>query len=330
MHDPTPPVPPAPLSPTARLLIFAALVIFVRQFWRDVAAQGLLHSGFFASFYGPDFAALVSESGAGAKQQLALTRVHLWAVAVGFPFWAVSVAGLVRVIPGLTREEIGLTSRHLGRDLLTGLIGWAVLAPLSFGVNWIVVSLYQLGGIQGMTEEHPFTEVAKSNLMPAEWVPFVLVATMATAVYEELLFRGILQPLFSRHEWGGVAAMTGALVMMVLLRWDRIAAAYRSADGALPMELIPLGFVLATIPGFLAVWRFGRAPRAAGVYGTALLFATIHATVWPSPIGLFVFALGVGYLAERTGSLVGPIVVHTLFNGVTCVWLFVQWMQTAT
>jgi membrane protease YdiL (CAAX protease family) len=207
-----------------------------------------------------------------------------------------------------------------------GVLVWVVVTPLALGVNWLVVSLYQRGGVEGITE-HPFTQVAQAKLLPAEWVPFVLAATVAAAVYEELLFRGILQPLFAGMRWGGVVAMAGALAMMLFLRWDRIAAAYRSADGTLVMELAPLWFVLATVPGFLAVWRFSKAPRAAGVYGTALLFAAIHATVWPSPIGLFVFALGVGYLAEWTGSLVGPIVVHTLFNSTTCAWLLLQWVQ---
>jgi membrane protease YdiL (CAAX protease family) len=329
MLDETPSVPPLQLPPAARLLLLAALAIFLHKLWTGAAAQVLLQSGFFTSFYGPDFVSLVMGNEEDPQRQLALTRVSLWAISLGFPFWAVSFTFLVRVIPGLSADELGLTGNRLGRNLLAGLAAWAVVAPLTFGVNWLVVSLYERAGVKGMTE-HPFTEIGKSNLMPAEWVPFVLAATVAAAVYEEVLFRGILQPLFARHRWGGVAAMVGALVMTLLLRWDRLAAAYHSADGTLPMELIPLGFVLATTAGFLAVWRVGKAPRAAGVYGTALLFAAIHSPVWPSPVGLFVFALGVGYLAERTGSLVGPIVVHSLFNGVTCVWLFVQWIQAAT
>ena len=41
-------------------------------------------------------------------------------------------------------------------------------------------------------------------------------------------------------------------------------------------------------------------PKAAqALYGTSLLFACAHATVWPSPIPLFVLALILGYLALR-------------------------------
>jgi membrane protease YdiL (CAAX protease family) len=46
-----------------------------------------------------------------------------------------------------------------------------------------------------------------------------------------------------------------------------------------------------------------------------------HVAVWPSPIPLFVLGLGLGVLAEGTRSLVGPIVVHSAFNAVSCGYL---------
>jgi membrane protease YdiL (CAAX protease family) len=59
--------------------------------------------------------------------------------------------------------------------------------------------------------------------------------------------------------------------------------------------------------------------RAAGaIYATSLLFAAAHSFAWPSPVSLFVLALGLGYLAYRTQSLVAPIVLHALFNGTSC------------
>jgi membrane protease YdiL (CAAX protease family) len=57
------------------------------------------------------------------------------------------------------------------------------------------------------------------------------------------------------------------------------------------------------------------------IYGSAVLFASFHASVWPSPIPLFVLGLGLGWLAYRTQSLVAPIVAHALFNAVACIVL---------
>ncbi len=70
-----------------------------------------------------------------------------------------------------------------------------------------------------------------------------------------------------------------------------------------------------------AVNRFGRGHGSSAIYGTSLLFAAMHSGVWPSPIALFVLGLGLGWLAYRTRSLVGPILVHALFNGVACLQL---------
>jgi membrane protease YdiL (CAAX protease family) len=57
-----------------------------------------------------------------------------------------------------------------------------------------------------------------------------------------------------------------------------------------------------------------------------MLFAASH-NVWPTPVPLLLLGLGLGWLASRTQSLVGPIVCHALFNGVACLVLY--WEATA-
>jgi membrane protease YdiL (CAAX protease family) len=58
-----------------------------------------------------------------------------------------------------------------------------------------------------------------------------------------------------------------------------------------------------------------------GIYGTALLFAAAHAGAWPAPVPLFLLALALGWLAHRARSLVGPMVLHSLFNALPCLWM---------
>ncbi|HYT90114.1 MAG TPA: CPBP family intramembrane glutamic endopeptidase [Gemmataceae bacterium] len=60
------------------------------------------------------------------------------------------------------------------------------------------------------------------------------------------------------------------------------------------------------------------------IYSNALLFAAFHSRVWPSPIALFPLSIGLGWLAYRTQSLIGPLVMHALFNGVACMVLFLS------
>jgi membrane protease YdiL (CAAX protease family) len=73
-----------------------------------------------------------------------------------------------------------------------------------------------------------------------------------------------------------------------------------------------------------APWR--RLNGSLAIYGSAMLFAASH-NVWPTPVPLLLLGLGLGWLASRTQSLVGPIVCHALFNGVACLVLY--WEATA-
>jgi membrane protease YdiL (CAAX protease family) len=68
----------------------------------------------------------------------------------------------------------------------------------------------------------------------------------------------------------------------------------------------------------------GPASTWAAIYGGALLFAVCHAPVWPTPIPLFVLGLGLGWLAQRTQSLVSSLTVHSLFNAVACLVLALE------
>lgn len=65
----------------------------------------------------------------------------------------------------------------------------------------------------------------------------------------------------------------------------------------------------------------GRPWLAIGL--TSVLFALIHAdkTHWPS---LFALALGLGYAYEKSGSLLRPIFMHALFNGISIVAVLTQ------
>jgi membrane protease YdiL (CAAX protease family) len=60
------------------------------------------------------------------------------------------------------------------------------------------------------------------------------------------------------------------------------------------------------------------------IFGSSMLWAMFHASVWPSPIPLFLLGLGLGWLAYRTQSLVSALVVHMLFNGVAFLVLALQ------
>jgi membrane protease YdiL (CAAX protease family) len=62
-------------------------------------------------------------------------------------------------------------------------------------------------------------------------------------------------------------------------------------------------------------------PRWAAIFATALLFTVVHAA-WTAP-PIFLLAVALGYVYERTGNLWAAIVVHALFNGLST-WVYVN------
>ena len=67
--------------------------------------------------------------------------------------------------------------------------------------------------------------------------------------------------------------------------------------------------------GILQPWLRKQLGTGNSILLCSGIFAIAHADAWPAPLALFVLALFLGYLAERSTSLVGPVVLHATFNG---------------
>lgn len=252
------------------------------------------------------------------------TRLNLWVRTFALPFQALTVPLLFSAFSGTRLEQLGLTTRRLGRNVLIGLAGTLVLAPPVFGINQLLRSLYSRSGEQ--VEQHVFEKIAREQLFPSEWILLFFTAMVSAPLLEELIFRGVLQPWLAGRRWGGHVAMLGALALALAQRWERLQGAWSHGISALVDAGAPVLFVLALLPIYVLVWWFSRTPLAPAIFGTSLMFASNH-SVWPTPIPLFVLALGLGILAQHTRSLVGPIVLHGLFNSVSCVRLLLEKMH---
>lgn len=249
-------------------------------------------------------------------------RMGLWIGTLAAPLQVLTYPLVFSAFRRTTWEQFGLTTRRFGRNVLAGAMVLLCLAPLVFGIWQLIRWLYGGAGEHSI-EQHPLEIIAEQQLHPSEWVMLFFTAMIGASVHEELTFRGVLQPWLASHRWGGHAAMLGALVLALLFRYERLFAAWPDDLAALLEAATPALFVLALLPIYLVVWATSRTPLDPALFGTALLFGYIH-PVWPTPIPLFVLALGLGMLAQRTRSLVGPIVMHSLFNGFSCVLLLLE------
>jgi membrane protease YdiL (CAAX protease family) len=314
----------------------------------------LLSSGILDWVYGIDFTRAIHLPNGAPDRRFAATRLNLWSEALALPVLGAGIPLVFHVLGGTRPYQLGLTFHRGANNALTGVKAWLVVTPVVFGVNLLVTILYGLL-VDQPPDQHPVTRLVEGRPPGVDWVLMVFLAVAAAPVLEELLFRGVLQPWLARRPWGGDAALAVALAWAFSSRAEGLA---RAIDGRDPLailyELGPGLFVLALVPGYLLVDRVARrqearrsfppapptqtlgewyqarinapagpTPRntARALYGTAVLFAAVHSSVWPSPIPLFVLALALGWLAYRTQSLVAPVVLHALFNSLTCVML---------
>jgi membrane protease YdiL (CAAX protease family) len=309
-------------------------LVFV--FWGAAWIQLLQATGFYRWFYGPDLpaaterhAALGLAAGPGAAETMvprtevrsARFRMGLWVTFLAFPCQVASVLLVCNSLSGTRPGQLGLTGRCFRRNLLLGLGSGLVLVPAVLGLNWLVTYLYHTWTTVG-PEEHPFVQLAQQPLFPAELVLMIVTAVVLAPVLEELVFRGLLQPWFGKHPWGGGVALGGAFLLALAKRWEQIGAAVPLGPGPYLTALAPALLIVALVPPYLLIsWR-SRTTVPGAIFGTSALFAAMHSFAWPTPVALFVFALGLGYLAYRTQSLVAPVVVHALLNGLSCIELF--------
>jgi membrane protease YdiL (CAAX protease family) len=279
---------------------------------------------FFVLLFWP---AVIKDPLDAALAKLSDDRRVLWMTVLA---WPIQIATVLVLLHGLIRDrayQLGLSFHNLARNLLLGWVGWALFAPVVLCCH-IATEWFFRTAWGDTPEEHPLLRIFEASPLRLEWILIILSATILAPVLEELLFRGVLQPWFASRPWGGTVALLAALSSPFLLRGHKLVEAWHGKDHAgFLHESTPVvfaGLMIAACYAFeRAATKWGARPQEfRAIYGTALLFAMFHVSVWPTPIPLFLLALGLGYLAYRTQSIVGPIVMHVLFNTIACIALF--------
>jgi membrane protease YdiL (CAAX protease family) len=308
-------------------LVYFLVPAFVLAALRQTRAFELL--------YGIDLESALDASATEEVRESAMDRLSLWVPALAFPFQVAAMLFLLYSVSGTRPYQLGLTKHRAAANVYLGAKYWLLWTPVVIVLNAAVNLIYPLLTRQA-PQEHPVTRLIHGPHLWVDWLVVVIVALAAAPFLEELVFRGILQPWFSRRSWGGAAAMAAAFGFALLSQVNTLYDTNKKGDfGGFFLALAPSLFVLVLVPGYFGADRlakrffpkFSSGPTslhenvARGWYGTAVLFAAVHSNVWPSPIPLFVLALVLGWLAYRTQSLVGPILLHVLFNGVACVSL---------
>lgn len=315
---------------------WAVLVCFLAAMLVPSFVQLLLHAaGFFRFMYGPDFPGPVTAE-IDSDPQASHLRA-LWSQTFAAPIvFALIVVGLKFGANGHL-FQMGLARPRLGSNLVLGYLGWIFLTPTCFGVFFAAIGL-----LASEPQKHPLMDLGPLAGY-REQVAFALQAAVLMPILEELLFRGVLlswllqtekparEPIVPMRFRSHVCYAAAVLLCSQTPTVTNALQANRWAD--LPSALAPFFFVVALLPGYLLLpfrkrvrrWTRLATPQAAlACYANAVLFAAIHANVWPSPVPLFVLGLGLAWLTTRTRSIVPAIVVHGLFNAVAVIYSFLS------
>jgi membrane protease YdiL (CAAX protease family) len=241
---------------------------------------------------------LVERIALGSTQQLVLV-VALMAVMI-----AVSRA---------TRADLGLprNRRELIGDVRIGAVAWlAALLPV-YGVQFVLIS------IVGQAAGHPLIKMVEEHANPALFLLAFAAAVVVAPFCEELMFRLLLQGWLEKWEdarLGWRTARDSQPEAVSLEIPANVAPTGVVIEAPQAVELVPIEPPQVGIGGL----PYGWLPIGA----SSLLFALAHVGYGPDPIPLFLLALIMGYVYQRTHRIVPSMVTHALFNGMS---LFALW-----
>jgi membrane protease YdiL (CAAX protease family) len=256
----------------------------------------------FTLLYPQGFPTLPPPAAEETARQVTNQLKGMWARAAAFP---VVLAAAVVIRPFVIRVPIdwGRGLRELPRNVALGTLTFVTAGVATFALNMVVDWIARQFGV--IPDEHPLSKMGRHG-DGFGGAFFVLSACVVAPVLEEFVFRGLLV------SW----AIGRQYRPWLLVAVSAILAVYPAGP-----QFGPLAFVAVLAAAQIIVRWPGRRTGQA-IWSTSVLFAMFHASVWPSPIPLFVLALGLGYVTARTRNWLPAAVAHGLFNLVSTLFVF--------
>ncbi len=203
--------------------------------------------------------------------------------------------------------DLGIEIRHVASDVRLGVAAFVMLAPPVYAVQMVLV--------QWLSSQHPLIELLKENPDPAFLAVSGFTAVLVAPVAEEYFFRVLLQgwmekaiALGGRLPGVSVADSVDDRTSEEPYQLERDENPY-----APPRVTSELQKDEAAPDAMLEQHGQGRV-LAVPIVASAAVFAAMHASHGPDPIPLFLLAVGLGYLYQRTHRILPCIVVHFLLN----------------
>jgi membrane protease YdiL (CAAX protease family) len=231
---------------------------------------------------------------------------------------------LLRMTTPTPLRDLGLSFKRWWVQVAVGVVALLAVAPIVYGVQFAMQMIWK-------GEAHPLQKMVLDEFSPGVAQLAVLTAVVVAPLFEEVMFRGILQnwlvSLGSRKRPQRMPVLADSVAV------DSIAglmptpqltfeASQVEEDGVELRNPFEPPKAALEPPKAIPPGTFER-PRAGltGIVLTSLIFAGVHGPQWPAPFAIFVLSIAIGFVYQRTGSLIAAICMHATFNGLATILL---------
>lgn len=181
--------------------------------------------------------------------------------------------------------DLGFDFGRAPRDVLLGTFAFLLIGPPVLAIQATLVIWWP--------SKHPLVEMLKEDPSMHFFLVTIFAALIVAPLIEELMYRVLLQGWLEKFSTN--ADQTQLIV------------------GALPFETVEQ----KEEPAQSKPLEKPETPVRWPIFVSAAIFAAMHHQHGPDPIPLFLFAVGLGYLYQRTHRILPSIVVHFLLNATS-------------
>ncbi len=239
-------------------------------------------------------------------------------------------------------RDLGLSFNRWWLQVGVGLVAFLAIQPSLVATQIAMTKIWE-------DQPHPLVKLVKDEFSPGVPQLAILLAVIVAPIAEELVYRGIIQSWLVNRTASALNGVSSLISRGMTTESSPVSSCQRHDDespsvpsenpanpgethaaepvaidsssrppefhreGAAPIEL-------PTQPENSAPPNTQLARRAAAIMGitiTSLIFAALHFDQWPAPIALFLLSVVIGYVYERTGSLIAAMCMHAAFNGLS-------------
>jgi membrane protease YdiL (CAAX protease family) len=212
-------------------------------------------------------------------------------------------------------KGFGLNLRTVHRDFAAAVVSLLAVWPLMLGMIMLTRFLGQvIFGPEFEMQQHEELELITTYSQLPLRIMVVVVAVVVAPVLEEVLFRGLFQ------------TMLRSFLETRRMRFGIRRAAEGDTQSHIEEPAAPAAFD-DPAPAGSGSEAEAEQPAAGSshpvwvaIVFSSALFAMVHAEPahWPA---LFLLGICLGYAYEKSGSLLRPIFIHAIFNGVTILFV---------